>query len=664
MSWSDEDRPKVCDEWFIEELDSGNLLAKSENTVRILRGANIASLLPRLDGTRSVEQLVVGIGIPRESLVNMLDLLESYKLIDRFGGIALPLRDSAYWNLTGANPRTVSRNTDDLTCAIETIGTEYPAILHEAFEAAGIRISNESRFRVVVVRDVFDPNLAKINENCLQKQSGWMLVRPFGTRQWIGPMFVPGTTPCWSCMTWWLYNNGWTTESVVAQWDLHSRATLTLAATQVARWLLTGQSQPTKGRIVEFDASNLSFVSHCLLPSPTCAHCQGLAVKPLDLSSTVSHLTGIVCQFQRVQAWPDFAIYTAKTSLIRCSDDRGLMSYCYHQDVFGTGESESDAERACLMEGIERYSTRFFGYESIISKQKKDLGIEAVAEEAAAPSLTHETNESEIIAWTEGTSLITGDRRYVRASSVYLTYDHLHDADTNGCAAGLTFEYATMSALLELIERDAFAMWWYSRASRPQIATSALESPRVNALMNNLRKHDVVVTVIDVTTDFETPVSVAIAHLSDRMGLAIGAAAHPDPEQCVWKALAEMSTGIPRLLAGDNDRRHWLDDRSIEEIPGSSKSLSAREWRKGKTTSSPAEVLQHLLGVATRLGIDVIRVDLTRSEIGIPVVRLLAPGLCHISSTMTPRLALCPLKLGWTRRALNWEEMNPKRPFL
>jgi ribosomal protein S12 methylthiotransferase accessory factor len=613
-----------------------------------------------------VEQLAAEMAdISRESLLDMLDLLESCKLIGRFSELSMPSMECAYWNLTGADPRTVAGNAIHATSAIESIGTGYPSVLHDALQSSGIPISEGSAFRVVVARDVFDVRLAEINEDCLRKQSPWMLVRPFGARQWIGPIFVPGTTPCWSCMTWWLYNNGWTTESVIAQWELHARTTLTLAATQATRWLLTGESPATTGRIVEFDASTLSLAFHPLLPSPTCSHCRGLAQKPLDLHSTVSQLTGIVCQSENVQAWPGFAIHTAKTSLIRCSDGRGLRSYCYKQDVFGTGESESDAEKACLMEAVERYSARYYGYEPIIREQKNSRENEAVPADAIDSSRTQWEDDSDVDAWVEGISLITGDRRYVRASSVYLGFDAGLDAGTNGCAAGATLEAATMSALLELIERDAFAMWWYNRGACPAIRTTLLKSARVHAMVGTIKRHGMALRVLDLTTDFNVPVTVAIAHFSDRQGMAIGSAAHPDPEQCVWKALAEMSTGVPHLLAGGDGRRHWLDDKSIKDMPAPGKSFSAREWRKRETVSTtPSEVVQRLLDKATRLGFDVIRIDLTRSEAGIPAVRLFVPGLCHISSTNTSRLFECPPKLGWTRSELKPEEMNPERPFL
>ena len=39
-------------------------------------------------------------------------------------------------------------------------------------------------------------------------------------------------------------------------------------------------------------------------------------------------------------------------------------------------------------------------------------------------------------------------------------------ADSNGCAAGNTVEEAILQGFLELVERDAYAIWWYNRLQR------------------------------------------------------------------------------------------------------------------------------------------------------------------------------------------------------
>src|SRR5436190_637361 len=41
--------------------------------------------------------------------------------------------------------------------------------------------------------------------------------------------------------------------------------------------------------------------------------------------------------------------------------------------------------------------------------------------------------------------------------------------DMTGCAAGNTLEEAIVQGFLELVERDACAIWWYNRLQRAEI---------------------------------------------------------------------------------------------------------------------------------------------------------------------------------------------------
>jgi len=52
------------------------------------------------------------------------------------------------------------------------------------------------------------------------------------------------------------------------------------------------------------------------------------------------------------------------------------------------------------------------------------------------------------------------------------------EADTNGCAVGSTRDEAIVRALLELLERDAAATWWYNRLRRPAVNLGELEARR------------------------------------------------------------------------------------------------------------------------------------------------------------------------------------------
>jgi ribosomal protein S12 methylthiotransferase accessory factor len=66
-----------------------------------------------------------------------------------------------------------------------------------------------------------------------------------------------------------------------------------------------------------------------------------------------------------------------------------------------------------------------------------------------------------------------------------------------------------------------------------------------------------------------------------------------------------------------------------------------------------------------RAGLEMLILDQTRPEIGLPVVKVVVPGLRHFWTRFAPgRLFDVPVKLGWLQRPLTENELNPIPMFL
>src|SRR5262249_404099 len=64
--------------------------------------------------------------------------------------------------------------------------------------------------------------------------------------------------------------------------------------------------------------------------------------------------------------------------------------------------------------------------------------------------------------------------------------------------------------------------------------------------------------------------------------------------------------------------------------------------------------------LAAARGIEILVLDQTRSDVGLPVVRLVAPGLRHFWPRFGPgRLYDVPMREGWLYRSLKESELNP-----
>ncbi len=85
-------------------------------------------------------------------------------------------------------------------------------------------------------------------------------------------------------------------------------------------------------------------------------------------------------------------------------------------------------------------------------------------------------------------------------------------ADSNGCAAGNTLEEAIVQGFLELVERDAYATWWYNRMQRAEVDLSQFDDSYVRDLKTQLAETGRRLWVLDVTSDLGIPTYVAILH--------------------------------------------------------------------------------------------------------------------------------------------------------
>jgi oxazoline/thiazoline synthase len=64
-------------------------------------------------------------------------------------------------------------------------------------------------------------------------------------------------------------------------------------------------------------------------------------------------------------------------------------------------------------------------------------------------------------------------------------------------------------------------------------------------------------------------------------------------------------------------------------------------------------------------GLEMLVLDQTRPDVGLPVVRVIVPGLRHFWARYAPgRLYDVPVKLGWLPAPRRENEMNPRAMFM
>jgi ribosomal protein S12 methylthiotransferase accessory factor len=257
-----------------------------------------------------------------------------------------------------------------------------------------------------------------------------------------------------------------------------------------------------------------------------------------------------------------------------------------------------------------------------------------------------------VIDWVPAERLLDGAHLMIPADLCLTHRDEagpgLSTHPGTGCAAGATRERALVAGLFEVIERDAAALWWLAGLPPRAIALETLEAGGVIELVQTLRRGTSSRRswILDITTDLAIPCVVALSFTPDGRGFVHGVAAGPSLPEAAKKAFLELCQMevayhliAARLAASGEsklspaDRRHqqrfdMLDpDRHALLLPQRG---PARHADSDIDATDPTAVVRKL----HRQGYDCLAVDLTRQEIGVPVVKVLVPGLQPMPSAV------------------------------
>jgi ribosomal protein S12 methylthiotransferase accessory factor len=197
---------------------------------------------------------------------------------------------------------------------------------------------------------------------------------------------------------------------------------------------------------------------------------------------------------------------------------------------------------------------------------------------------------------------------------------------------------ATLHGLLELIERDAVALWLRGGA-RPRVVP-----PGAGASLQGQLRGDVTTRrtwLLDITNDVGVPVVAAIACNHDGFGLSRGVACRPTLAAAADAALMELAqmelgyrlSATKRTVRGaealnETDRRHI--DRYTQLQAAEIPALHPLAPPSGSCDLLSYDKIAILAGIRQRLeavGVEVYAMNLTRPALAIPVTRTLAPGL-------------------------------------
>jgi oxazoline/thiazoline synthase len=382
-------------------------------------------------------------------------------------------------------------------------------------------------------------------------------------------------------------------------------------------------------------------------------------------------------------------------------DDRFFLQEGLRRRSGGKGKTIEQARISALAESLERYCGVFDGTEPRIRASFAELGDAAIHPNACmryserqyarrqsynrkghkAYWVPEPFREDVEIEWTPLWSLSAQQTRYLPTSFCYYGYrspDPLFArADSNGCAAGSVIEEAVLQGLLELIERDAVALWWYNRLRRRAVDLESVDDAFVSGLMRHYRRLRRDLWVLDVTSDIGVPTFAAISRRVDKaeQDIIYGFGAHLEPRIALGRALTELSQSLEavptaigpeanRTYRGGADAVRWWRTVRTSEASYLMSHPKAETRRLSDFKNLASDDLRQDIVTCKKLlakqDIEILVLDQTRPDVDFPVVRVVAPGLRHFWARFgVGRLYEVPLREGWLSRPRREKELNP-----
>src|SRR5437016_8648771 len=390
--------------------------------------------------------------------------------------------------------------------------------------------------------------------------------------------------------------------------DMVGQSGIQLAAVEIAKAIATDFRTDVRDHIISLDLLGATIVKHYVAARPQCAACGRKKLRdprrapvPVELGAGgklvmtsggyrtvssratvarfrkhVSPLTGVVSRLERIEAdLPMNTNYLATHNFSGPARTANELKAGLSGGSFGKGSTAEQGEASALMEAIERYSGIFQGDEIRTTRRFADFAAgEAIHpndvllfSEAQYRRHQERSDDDEVtptpapfnpsaqIDWSPVWSLRHERFKYLPSSLLYFFYrggGYQHHADSNGCAAGNTLEEAIVQGFLELVERDAYAIWLYNRLQRPQVDLGQFADSYIHDLEHQLAETGRRLWVLDITSDLGIPAFVTIAHwMKDGQEfIDFGSGAHFDARIAVLRAMTELNQFLSIGLMG------------------------------------------------------------------------------------------------------------------
>ena len=519
-------------------------------------------------------------------------------------------------------------------------------------------------------------------------------------------------------------------------------AAFSLAANEIAKWIVFGERMPIHENAVTLDTFERGWELHPVMRRPQCPVCGDerlnrvdresapvrLASSPKPIANSgglrsvppeetvrryaklVSPISGVVTELMRTsEAGDDWMhVYWAGSNLALKMNSLHLLRNSLRTKSSGKGSTSQQAEASALCEAVERYSGVFHGDEIRRTAHYEEFADgEAIwpndvmlysdwqfdhAEQINALNIRFNYVPERIVPklrmdWSPVWSLTHGRRRWLPTEMLYYATPPKHEKiyvgpDSNGCASGNTLEEAILQGFFELVERDAFACWWYNRARLPAVDLDCFDDAYLHDTREYYRAHNRDVWLLDATHDFRIPVFISVARRTDKEAedIIFAAGAHTDPRIAAFRAVCELNQYLSAVrdvtpdgagyLFDDPENLWWWKNAKIADHPYLKPNPSVpprglADWPAPPRFDDLRDDVEWCRALVESKGLEFLVLDQTRPDIGMPVAKTIVPGMRHFWARFAPgRLYDVPVAEGWLAAATAEKDLNPIAVFI
>ena len=304
----------------------------------------------------------------------------------------------------------------------------------------------------------------------------------------------------------------------------------------------------------------------------------------------------------------------------------------------GKGGTPHQAEASAVMELAERFS--FFSFKNnpgnFLLEEYRNIKDRALPFENIAQSVHDDSLELDRarevfsrlpLKWTRGYNL-TKDKELLIPFDWFFTINEF-----NGTSAGNCQEEAILQGICEVVERHVSSVISLNRLKTPAIDLSSTVDPLVLELIKKYQKEGIKLYASDFSLNTGIPSIGVLAYdpstFPDKSEIVWTAGTTPNPQKALNRALTEVAQ-----LAGDFDTSanyvasglpKFKDLAEADFVMHPDKKIGISSLPDLSNDNIKVEV-ENCIEALSKMGMEVILVDITHPKLGIPAFYTIIPG--------------------------------------